>query len=122
MDQRFDMRPVAYGVILLGCLVSFTAAVVPHYSAGYKLMVGLLISGLLPYVVYGALTEILTGWMLVAPGILVLSVHAALALPERWLWTSDYPSIAVSLAPVWLLLLVLPAGIGVGRWLQRWQT
>ena len=121
MNHELDMRPVAYGVIILGCLLSFVAAVVPHYTAGHKLLFGVLLTGLTPYVVYGALTEILKGWMLAAPGILLLAVDAAIKIPDRLLSIADYPTTAVNFAPLWLVLIVLPVGMGVGRWIQRWQ-
>ena len=119
MDNELDMRPVAYVIVVLGCVLSFATAVVPHFSAGHKLLVGVLIFGLIPYVVYGSLTEILSGWALVAPGVLILAVDAATRLPERWLAVEDFPSLAIYLAPLWLVFLVLPLGVFMGRWLQK---
>ena len=119
MDTDVDMRPVAYAIIGLGCLMSFATAVVPHFSAGHKLLVSVLILGITPYVVYGALTEILTGWSLVAPGVLILAVDAATRLPERWFAVEDFPSTAVYLAPIWLIFLILPIGVFMGRWLEK---
>ncbi len=121
MNHELDMRPIAYGVIALGCVLSFMSAVVPHYTAGHKLLFGVLFCGLVPYAVYGALTDVLKGWVLVAPGVLVLSVDAAVKIPDRVFWTADYPSAAVSFAWLWLVLIILPVGVGIGRWLQRWQ-
>ncbi len=121
MNHETDMRPVAYAVIILGCMLSFATAVVPHYTAGHKLMFGLLLGGLVPYVVYGAFTEILKGWVLVAPGVLLLSVDAAVKIPDRVLSAADYPTAAVSYAAIWLVLIVLPLGVGIGHWIQRWQ-
>ena len=115
MEDELDLRPMAYIIIVLGCGLAFATAVVPHYTAGHKLLVDILLIGLVPYLVYGALTEMLSSWSLVTPGALILAVDAATKIPERWLSTGDFPSLAVYLSPLWLVLIVLPLGIFLGR-------
>ena len=77
--------------------------------------------GILPYVVYGALTEVLRGWPLVFPGILIVPAHAWLTVSKRYLTFDEYPSRAIYVVPIVLTVIVLPLGILAGHLLDKRQ-
>ena len=81
-------RRIAYIIITIGVVLSLWIAVVPHFDAGHRLDVYLLLLGLLPYFIYGVLTAVLHRWALLIPGLLTLAVDLLLRLPER-LQTAD---------------------------------
>ena len=119
MQSQANHRPLASAIVALGVALSFASAVVPHYTAGYTLMTGVLLSGLLPYLVYGVAIPFLQGWVLSLPGIALVVLHAALVARERFLENADYgdgliyivpPVLAVALLPVIYLALKKPWG------------
>jgi hypothetical protein len=118
MNKDTDVRPFAYLLIVAGCVLAFISAVVPHYNAGYRLMVGVLAAGLLPWLVYGFLTEILRGWALALPGVLLLGVHLWLTVEKRILDYDAYADHLIYAVPVLLAILGLPVGVLLGRWLD----
>ena len=85
MRAELDLRPVAYLFIVVGVLMAGLSAVIPHFGAGYRLAFGIFVVGILPYEVYGALTEVLRGWSLLLPGIPIVPTHAWLTVSERYL-------------------------------------
>ena len=119
MRAELDLRPVAYSYILVGVLLAILSAVIPHFGAGYRLAFGVLVAGALPYAVYGALTELLRGWRLILPGLLIVPAHAWLTLSERYLSFDAYQSRAIYIVPIVLTVIVLPLGIVAGHLLDK---
>jgi hypothetical protein len=109
MGSIRDYRPLAYWIVIAGCVLSFAVAVVPNYGAGYKLDITVLITGLLPYFVYGTLTETLKGWVLAAPGVVLLVSDALLRIPARLTYQYDFAGDTVYLVSLLWGLLILPA-------------
>ncbi len=73
-SSKYAKRP-ANGVVLLGCLLALATAFEPQPTGAFHLAAGYLICGLLPYVVYGSLTDILNGCALVAIGGVLLAAN-----------------------------------------------
>ncbi len=119
MKEQPDLTVPAYGIVVLGLILSFITAVVPHYDTGHKLLFGTLASGCLPYVVYGASTEVLRGWDLLLPGILILLVDLLVKIPARFPVYSEYSSGLIYVTPLLLIGVVLPAGIIIARQLSK---
>jgi hypothetical protein len=119
MRKELDLRPVAYLLIVIGIMLAGSSAVVPHFSAGYHMAFGVFLAGILPYVVYGALTEILRGWSLIVPGALIVAAHIWLTVSERYLGYDGYQSGAIYVVPIILAVVVLPVGVVAGRLLDR---
>jgi len=119
MRAELDLRPVAYLFILVGTLMAGMAAIMPHFGTGYRLAFTVFLVGVLPYAVYGALTEILRGWSLLLPGILVVPAHAWLTVSERYLSFDEYQSGAIYVVPIVLTVIVLPLALLAGRLLDR---
>ncbi len=69
-----DSKRLAYGVVLVGCLLALATAFNPQPTGALYLAAGYLVRGLLPYVVYGSLTEIVHGCLrVVAGGVLLVT-------------------------------------------------
>ena len=115
MQPDPDARPFAYLVIMAGVVLAALSAVVPHYEAGYHLMFSVMLAGLLPYLIYGALTEIVRGWALIIPGLLLLGVHLWLTVTERYLYYDGYSDALIYYLPAGLALFGLPLGVAAGR-------
>ncbi|MFA7387333.1 MAG: hypothetical protein WCZ87_06700 [Thiohalobacteraceae bacterium] len=108
MQSHTNHRPFASVLVALGVALSFASAVVPHYTAGYTLMMGVLLSGLLPYLVYGIAIPFLQGWVLSLPGVVLVLLHAALVARERFLDHADYGNGLIYLVPLVLAVALLP--------------
>jgi hypothetical protein len=119
MQTDYDFRRVAYVLIAVGCVVALITAVVPNYGAGYKLMFSVFMAGIVPYYVYGCLTDLLRGWPLLIPGLVVLAVHVWLMVSQRFLGYDGYANGLIYYAPVILALVGLPVSIAAGRMIDR---
>ena len=108
MQSQVNHRLFASMFVALGVALSFASAVVPHYTAGYTLTTGVLLSGLLPYFVYGVAIPYLQGWVLSLPGIVLVVLHAALVARERFLDHADYGDGMIYIVPLVLALALLP--------------
>lgn len=108
MDLCRLQRVVAYAVLALGAGLAFLSAVVPHFSAGYRLLPGVLLSGLLPYFVYGLALPLLRNGLRTASGLALVLLHAALVYTERLSGPVDYSDGLIHFGPWLLALAMLP--------------
>jgi hypothetical protein len=116
-----DFRLFAYLVITLGVMLSFAAAVVPHYDTGYILLLGVASAGLLPYVVYGFFSDLVRGWRLLITGALIFGVDLGVKIPERFLHYDGYASGVIYYAPfISTLAAIVLLGTGA-RKEKRWH-
>lgn len=97
-----------YGIILLGCGLAFLAAVVPHYDTGYHLVTSVLLTGLLPYLVYALAATLMRGTLVLAGGLLILALHGLLVISERFVGGASYESSLIHYGPLVLAILALP--------------
>lgn len=118
MREEPDFRPAAYALIAAGCGLTFVAAVVPHYSAGYRLQLDVLLIGLLPYLVYACFTGLLRGWPLLVAGLLLVLGDLAVKIPERFLHDGGYQNGLVYGWPLVAGLVVLPLWLGAAVWIH----
>lgn len=109
-----DVRPAAYLIILLGLALALAAAFVPFYASGYRLETTVLVILLIPFVIYGSLSESLRGTWLLGSGLLLLGISLIVVARERFL---HHPGNADDLI-YWLPLLasgvVLPVAYVLG--------
>lgn len=121
MRKDPDFRLFAYLVIALGAMLSFVAAVVPHYHTGYTLLLGVALAGLLPYVVYGLFSDLVRGWWLLITGALIFGVDLGVKIPERFLHYDGYASGVIYYASfISTLAAIVLLGIGA-RMEKRWR-
>ena len=119
MKEQPDFSHLAYGIVVLGFILSFITAVVPHYETGHKLLFGALAAGCIPYIVYVAAKEILHGWDLLLPGVLILLVDLLVKVPARFPVYTEYSTSMVYLTPLLLIGVVLPVGVFISRQLSK---
>jgi hypothetical protein len=121
MRENPDFRLFAYLIITLGAMLSFAAAVVPHYDAGYTLLLSVVFAGLLHYVVYGLISDLVRGWLLLITGVLIFGVDLGVKIPERFLHYDSYASGIIYYAPfISTLAAIVLLGIGA-RMEKRWR-
>jgi len=119
MRAELDLRPVAYLLIAFGTLMAGMSAITPHFGTGYRLAFSVFLVGILPYAVYGALSEVLRSWSLLLPGILIVPAHVWLTVTERYLAFDEFQSGAIYVVPIVLTGIVLPLATLAGRLLDR---
>lgn len=119
MSEQRDFRPFAYLVVTAGVILAFATAVVPHYTAGHRLLFDVLLIGLLPYLVYGASVTVVRGWPLPVAGALVLGIDAAVKIPERFLRDEVLATSAVYYAPLVSTFVVLPIVFGLSALIAK---
>ncbi|HEX9627971.1 MAG TPA: hypothetical protein VGA00_13615 [Acidiferrobacterales bacterium] len=119
MEKFPDFRALAYLFVTAGCVLTAASAVVPFYDAGYRLAFGVLLVGLIPYLAYAALSDIVRGWPLLIAGALVLGIDLGVRIPERFIHYDGYASGAVYYAPLFSTLVVIPVILGIGARRQR---
>ena len=121
MRKDPDFRRFAYLIIVLGSLLTFAAAVVPFYNSSYELQMTVLVVGLMPYVVYGLLSDVVRGWPLLIAGTLVFGIDLGVKIPERFLHFDGYAGNAIYYAPLLSTFVILPLILGIGARLEkRW--
>jgi hypothetical protein len=108
MVTRVHINVFGYTILLVGLVLAFVSAVVPFYDAGYQLRTGVLLAGLLPYLLYGMALVLLPRTMTIAAGLLLLVVHAWLVIRERFIDHADYGDGMIYYLPVVLTLLLIP--------------
>ena len=67
-------KPLSYWLVTCGCILALASSLAPEPTGAYHLsaaflMTGLM-TGLIPYIVYGSLTDILQGCNLAAAGLI----------------------------------------------------
>jgi hypothetical protein len=121
MRQDPDFRCFAYLIIALGSVLSFAAAVAPFYDGSYELRVAVLAVGLMPYVVYGLLTDVVRGWPLLIAGTLIFGIDLGVKIPERFVHFDGYAGNAIYYAPLLSTFVIIPLILGIGaRREKRW--
>jgi hypothetical protein len=112
-------RPLAYWLIIAGCGIALVTAFQPDFTAGWHLSTDFLVCGVLPYVVYGSFTQILSGSALLAGGSLLLLAD----LVGRQVFGVTAAATLNPFAPVWLctvlIVLVLPLAVLLGAGIDR---
>ena len=104
MDTQSILRPLTYLLLVGGCLLAFISALVPHFDAGHRLMVSVLLTGLLPYLVFGLALPYLRGWALLLSALLLVAVHAWLVLWQRFVAYQEYSDGMIYYVPLGLTL------------------
>ena len=99
---------LGYAIIIVGLLLVCMSAVVPFYDDGYRLRATVLIAGLLPYLVYAIIVNLLPRNVTIVSGILLLAANIWLVSRERFVGSVDYSDGAIYYIPLVLMLLLLP--------------
>jgi hypothetical protein len=116
MDIQSVLRPLTYLLLVSGCPLAFISALVPHFDTGHRLMLSVLLTGLLPYLVFGLALPYLRGWALALPALLMVGVHAWLVLMQRFVAYQGYSDGMIWYVP---LALALAASVLLAWALRR---
>ena len=95
-------------VICCGVVLSFIAAVVPHFSGAYQLLVGVLLAHLTPYLVYAPAVFRLDDRAVDVAGTLLFLIHGGLVTVERFVQRGEYAGSMIYVVPLVAALLLLP--------------
>ena len=110
---------LAYAIIVLGVVLAAASAIQPFYDDGYRLRVGVLLSGLLPYLVYTIIAVILQRPLVVMAGVVLLALHAWLVLSVRYSGSVNTGDGMLYTVPILLTLALTPLGFIALR--QPWR-
>jgi hypothetical protein len=100
-------RLLTYLLLAAGCALAFVAALVPHFDAGYYLSVSVLLTGLLPYLVYAMVLPYARGWRLALPALLIVALHGWAVASERFIDYRGYSDGTIYYVPLALAFLAL---------------
>jgi hypothetical protein len=102
-------RPASavYWIIAAGLVLSFASALVPFFTAGYKLQFQVMLAGMLPYMVYGFAAPLLRRGLGITVGVLLVAAHTWLVISERFAGVG-YPDGLIYYVPLLLALLLSP--------------
>jgi hypothetical protein len=112
-------KPLSYWLVACGCILALASSLAPEPTGAYHLSAAFLMTGLVPYIVYGSLTDILQGCSLAAAGLILLATD----LLARFVFNITNTGESGVITAIWLctllVLLVLPMGAALGRLLVR---
>jgi hypothetical protein len=111
METRSFADPPGNWVIVIGLVLSTLSAFVPFHEAGYRLMVGVMLAGMLPYLVYAIAVPLLRGAMTAIVGVALVIVHAWLVYSQRFSGGVDYSDGCIYYVPMFMAIAVLPLAV-----------
>ena len=114
-------KALEYWIIVAGCLLAFISAFKPMAAIGYELETGLLVVGLIPYLIYSVAVVLWQGVVSVVHGIVLLLLHAWMVMSVRFIEIAghSFSSELLVYGPLILSVALLPiAGLAMRH---RWQ-
>lgn len=114
-----DHNILGYVVLAAGLALAFVSAVVPFYTAGYQLRLGVLIAGVTPYLAYGLMVVLLHRPVTNVVGVILLAAHLWLVAGERFIKGGSYADPTIHVVPLVLAVLLLPWVVQALR--QPWR-
>lgn len=111
MNEQTYANTAGYLFILIGLVLSFISALVPHFEAGYHLRLGVLSAGMLPYLVYGIAVPLQRSTLTTLVGLLISLVHAWLIYDQRISGNGDYSDGLIYLVPMGMALVAAPVAM-----------
>jgi hypothetical protein len=105
--QSFQNVP-GYLILITGLILSLISALVPHFEAGYRLIVSVFVAGMLPYLVYSIVVPLMRSPVTTITGLIIVLAHAWLVINERFVANADYSDGKIYYIPAILSIAVLP--------------
>ena len=112
--QSYSNTP-GYWFIGIGLLLSLISALVPHFDAGYRLMLSVFSAGVAPYLIYSVAVALRRGTLITVTGFIVVVIHTWLVITERIIGHADYSSGMIINLPLVMALAMLPLAINTIR-------
>lgn len=115
--MRTESRLNASGYLFIstGIALSVVSALVPHFDAGYHLMLSVFSAGMLPYLVYGIAVPLMRSRLTTAVGLAIVTVHAWLVFSARIVGEADYSDGRIFYVPMILAVLTIPLAMAAIR-------
>ena len=102
-------------IIGVGIVLSFMAAVVPHFSGAYQLQISVLLAQLTPYAIYAPAAFKLDDRAVEVSGVLLVLVHSGLVATERFAQEGQYADSAIHVVPLLAATFLLPLLVRAAR-------
>ena len=98
---------VGYGLVVLGCALTFVSAFTPQLALGYYLQFGVVLIGLLPYVIYSIAVTLYESMLTIAYGLGLIGVHTWMVMNVRFIDEGAYSDALLYYGPVILSVALL---------------
>ncbi len=120
MFDSCKLRFLALAIVALGALLVLSYSFIPWGGFHYRLAPMHLLGGLLPFAVYAVLAMTLRHAALVVPGLFLITVQV-LAWYTGYLFPDNgSPAQAAAQLAAFQTLVVLPVGLGIGYYIDRY--
>ncbi|MGF1546104.1 MAG: hypothetical protein ACFCUG_02110 [Thiotrichales bacterium] len=106
-----------YTIIAIGAALVLVSALVTHFTAGYRLDVGVLAVGLTPYAMVAIASVVVSGWKLLLPALMLL-VDILMRLNGVVFSDTAYASNSLFSVPILLGCVILPLAFFVAGYLE----
>lgn len=116
--MRVDLdsaRQMGYSIALLGVGLALVTAFVPQPTGAHKLAWGQFMWSMVPYLVYSGFTILSNASMFLTAGVLILILDAYAHLHNALFPEAPLPPELLRFLPLWLTIIAIPAGLGLGR-------
>ena len=111
MHQQTHANKMGYLVIIIGVLLSFVSALVPHFDAGYRVLFLVFVTGMLPYTIYGIAVPLIRGPLVSAVGVLIVIAHTLLVFNQRFAGNIDYSDGLIYIGPIGIAVAAVPLAV-----------
>ena len=107
MDTTF-YKTFGYGLVVIGCALAFVSSFTPQLALGYYLQLGVLLIGLLPYLVYSIAVALYESMLTIAFGLALIAAHTWMVFNVRFIEGSAYADGLLYYGPIILTVALLP--------------
>jgi len=98
---------INFAVVLLGCLLSFLSSFHDQYAEGFYIDVGVIMMGLVPYLIFGMSVYLRQGPLSTILGIVLLAVHMWMVYTQHFVFGGRADTLLLSGPPI-LGIILLP--------------
>ena len=108
MHSQSYANSLGYLILTIGLAMSLVSAFVPHFEAGYRLLTGVLLAGISPYIIYGIAVPLSRTLLTTILGLAIIIAHALLVFNERFIDQADYSDGTIYYYPLIIAFISLP--------------
>jgi uncharacterized membrane protein len=98
---------ISIAIVLLGCLLSFVSSFHDQYAEGYYIDFGVVMAGLVPYLIFGMAMYLREGVVTTMIGLVLLAVHLWMVYQQHFVIPGGSDGLLLFGPPV-LGILLLP--------------
>ena len=113
--QKGIAKPTAYWIVTVGCILATVTALDLLPTGSYKLSGAFLMLGIMPYIVYGSFTAVLSCCSLIGAGVALLLADLVARFGVQIVYTSHGSAMPALYLALVLTLLVIPVGAAAGK-------